>query len=177
MTSAVLKVKVNVIAITQKGHLKLFYVQLNIARTVVVDSRGALRTYFRIRRYWLCRRLELCVLMSCLKWCVCLLVLSCLSVRNINKNLSPCAARRPRSAQWPVWSRVRQRSKGRKEGCPVCPSNMKAPKTTGAGVFKWEGRARQSAKGVKKGCTLHRHTQSSTGLSACQSPRPWAASP
>lgn len=45
-----------------------------------------------------------------------------------------------------------------RKDAPSVRQTLKPAKPTGAGVFKWEGRARQSARGVKRGCALHRET-------------------
>lgn len=39
----------------------------------------------------------------------------------------------------PLLSWVRRRSQGHGVGCPTCPSNMKAPKSAGAGVLNGRG--------------------------------------
>lgn len=99
---------------------------------------------------------------SRLMCCVCLLV------RNVNMNLSPRAAHRAplrpttQPGLCPVTRMVTgetkvKRSRGRMPRLSVKHESPKK-KPTGAGVFKWEGRARQSARGVRKGCALHRQT-------------------
>lgn len=121
-----------------------------------MDLWRTLRTYLRIKTYWLGRQLELYVFVN---------FTSSLRVRNIYINLSPCAAFRPppplhsRSLPSDPYGHGWDEGQGvaRKDALSV-RQTWKPAKPTGAGVFKWEGWARQSARGVKKGCTLHRQT-------------------
>lgn len=120
-----------------------------------------------------------CLLISCLMCCVCFLVLSSLRVRNVNMNPSPCATLCPCTAGLcPVTRMVTGETKvkgsqGRMNRLSVKHEN---PQNQQALVFLYGRGELVSQRGEWKRAAHYTDRQSSTGLSACQSARPWTAS-